>query len=308
MTVYNGLPYLPAAMESVFNQTFQDFQFVVVDDGSTDGTSEYLDGLQDERLLVLHRENGGTAAAANQGLAHCTGEFCARMDADDISLPERFARQVATLEAHPELGMLGVQMAPMGPKSVGKSLHLPLKHAEIREALLTGRHALAHSALMLRTDLLKEIGGYWNYRLVDDWDMMLRMSERAECANLPELLHHYRIHRGSLNGSQMRRMRLSIDYARALAECRSSGQVPPDLEAFERLRGESAWWRRVSEHVEIFSRCHYRLAMAEILGGAAPLGYCRLALAAACQPRLTLERCGRLLRSQLRRNGHAERS
>jgi glycosyltransferase involved in cell wall biosynthesis len=128
MTVYNGMPYLPAAIESMLKQTFQDFEFIIVNDGSTDGTVAYLDSLADPRIHVVHRENGGTAAAANQGLQHCRGEYIARMDSDDISLPHRLATQVAFLDQHPRVGLVGAQMAPLGETGVGKSLILPTTH------------------------------------------------------------------------------------------------------------------------------------------------------------------------------------
>ncbi|HMP05365.1 MAG TPA: glycosyltransferase family 2 protein [Lacipirellulaceae bacterium] len=159
MTVYNGMPFLPEAVESLFAQTLSDFELVVVDDGSTDGTGEYLASVTDPRLRVITRENGGTSAAANQGLTACVGEYVARMDADDVSLPTRLAEQAAYLDAHPEVGLVGVQMAPLGERGVGRSLALPTSHRAIDDALMAGRHGLGHSCIMFRAELLRRLGG-----------------------------------------------------------------------------------------------------------------------------------------------------
>src|ERR1700740_1969587 len=94
MTVYNGMPYLPRAVESVLEQTFRDFRFVIVNDGSIDGTVQYLAGITDPRVLVLHQAKRGTGAAANHGLKHCNADFVARMDADDVALSGRLEAQL----------------------------------------------------------------------------------------------------------------------------------------------------------------------------------------------------------------------
>jgi len=294
MTVYNGMPYLPAAVGSILDQSYDDFEFVIVNDGSTDDTAKYLADLADVRVKVIHRENGGTAAAANEGLTHCTGEYIARVDADDISLPTRFAQQVAFLDSHPQVGLVGTQMAPLGDAGVGASLRLPTQHQEIYQALLDGRHGLGHANIMMRTNLLKQIGGYWSLRLQDAWDMMLRMGEVAQLANLPTVLHHYRVHTGSLNGKGMRRMRTSIDFARELARRRQAGLPALSFAQYEAQQSSRPLVRRVWEAVGLHARCQYRLALAEIHGGRRLVGYGRMVWAAICAPELTFERLARI--------------
>lgn len=295
MTVYNGMPYLPKSVDTVLEQTYGDFEFVIVNDGSTDGTAEYLDGLTDKRVQVIHRENGGTAAAANQGLKSCHGEYIARVDADDIALPTRFEKQVAYLDAHPEVGLLGTQMAPLGDAGVGPSLSLPTTHSAIYEGLMAGRHALGHANIMMRTALLKEIGGYWSHPLQDAWDMMLRMGEVADLANLSEVLHHYRVHTGSLTGSRMRKMRLSIDYARELARRRNEGLQPVSLVHFQTERNQRPALARLLDEADLHARQQYRVAVGEMYSGRPVRGRLRLAWAAICAPRLTCERIARVL-------------
>ncbi len=296
MTVYNGMPYLPEAVESILSQDFADFECIIVDDGSTDETSRYLKQIQDPRVLILSQENGGTAAAANFGLAQCRGEYLARMDADDITLPTRFGKQVRFLDKNPEIGLLGTQLACMGECRIGKNLNLPCSNQAIRQSLLKGKHALCHPTLMMRTQLLREIGGYWKLRLIDDWDMMLRMTEVTQAHNLDEVLHHYRVHRGSLNGSRMKEMRFAYDYSIDAAIRRQESRAPISADEFRQSLSQRPFATRAFASMEIYARSQYRLAVADILGNAAWMGYMRLAIAAMCQPGMAWARLKRMAR------------
>src|SRR5688572_26833706 len=141
MTVYNGMPYVEEAIESVQRQSLTNWELIIVDDGSTDATPAFLDALADQRIRVIHQPNGGPPVAANRGLQLCRAEFTARMDADDVAQPSRLQRQREFLLAHLSVGLLGTQVAPLGQRP-GRSLHLPREHAAIFEALMQGRHGL----------------------------------------------------------------------------------------------------------------------------------------------------------------------
>lgn len=299
MTVYNGMPYLPAAVESVLEQTFADFEFIVVNDGSTDGTADYLAGVTDPRLRVLYQENAGTAVAANHGLEYCRGEYTARMDADDVSLPHRLQTQVDYLDQHPRVGLVGAQMAPLGAAGVGPSLNLPTTHDDIFAAMMDGRHGLAHACILLRTQLLKQLGGYWKVPLQDAWDMMIRMGEVAELANIDHVLHHYRVHIGSLNGKGMRRMRFSIDYARELARRRQNNLPLITHDEYAVQRQAVSWPKKLAESIDLNARCQYRLALAEQYGNRPLRGTLRMAWAALLSPHLTVPRLVRMANQRL---------
>lgn len=204
MPVFNLREYLPEAVASIQAQTLKDWEFIIVDDGSTDGSSEWLDkaAASDPRLRVVHQANAGISKALNAGLRLCRGTYVARMDGDDICLPERFARQVAALEADPGLAIVGAGAELMSADGLvyGKVKHFT-DHDRIRASLLMGNGgALTHPVVMMRREALDAIGGY-DEELVTflDLDLFLRISEQGRAANLPEVLIRYRQHPKSDN-------------------------------------------------------------------------------------------------------------
>ena len=296
MTVYNGMPYLEHSIDSVLSQSLEDFHFVIVDDGSTDVTADYLASLADPRIQILTQANQGTAAAANNGLRLVDTPFVARMDADDVAMKHRLATQLKFMQAHPDVGIVGAQIAPAGDKSVGRSLRLPTEHDEIFESMMSGTHGMAHSVIMIRTEVLKSLNGYWSLPLIDDWDMMLRVGEVSKLANLNEVLLHYRVHAGSLNGLNMKRMHRHIAYAIERAKHRQAGASAPSFEEFESELEKRPVWVRATENVHIYALANYRLAIAEIHGGNKLKGVTRLAFSACCSPARTWHRIARMLR------------
>ena len=296
MTVFNGMPYLAEAVDSILCQTLADFEFVIVDDGSTDGTSDYLNSIEDPRVRVIRQDNGGTAAAANHGLEHVDTRFVARMDADDISLPTRLSKQLAFMKQNPEVGVLGTQVVPVGNSGHGKSLALPCTHQELFSDMMCCKHGLAHSSVMIDSDRLKSIGGYWSLRLIDDWDMMLRMGEISQLANLDEVLVHYRVHSGSLNGTDMLRMRRSIAYAAELAQLRQADMPPISYETFVETLDNAPLSHRIAERARVFALTQYRIAVADQCGGRKIAGTLRLGFAALFSPQRTFDRIGRMMR------------
>ncbi len=308
MTVYNGMPYLKQAVDSVLNQTYSDFSFVIVDDGSNDETASYLKSLDDPRIVKLHQENQGTAVAANLGLKSVVTPFVARMDADDIAMPNRLERQLSFMQKNPEVGIVGAQVAPVGENGHGKSLALPTDHDSIFTSMMAGRHGLAHSSVMIRTEILNGIGGYWALPLIDDWDMMLRVGEVSKLANINEILLHYRVHSGSLNGSSMWRMHRHISFAIERAKRRQSNETPISFEEFEAAIDARPFYSRYSECVHVHAMTHYRLAVAELHGGKKLKGMARLGYSALCSPSRTFHRIGRLLKRSDANDGSEAKS
>lgn len=295
MTVYNGMPYLRQSLQSLYDQTLQDWRCVIVDDGSNDGTTEILQSIDDNRFKICYQTNQGTAAASNHGLKYCNTPLVARMDCDDVSLPSRLAEQMEFLLQNPNVGLVGSQMSAFGDTGSGSWIDMPTEHERIMRYLMTGQHGMAHSCIMLRTELLKQIGGYWQYRLNDAWDMMLRMGEVSRLANLPHVLHHYRVYDGSQTGSRMKKMRFSIAFACELARRRQLGQAAITPDEFSSKQDARPWWQHVWSAVDIHARGQYRVALAELHGNHRLRGAARMVWAAACAPALTLRRLGRIL-------------
>ena len=199
MPVYNGEPFLVEAVESILAQSLQDFEFIIIDDGSTDRTPSILEHYRqsDQRVLILtHSKNQGIVAALNLGLDNARGKYLARMDADDISLPLRLEQQVDFLEANPEIGLLGcgLRVIDREGNAIG-SLHYPQDDLSIRWTSLF-ESPFAHPAIVARSDLIRKNGLRYDpyFERVEDYPLWLEMLKYTCGANLPEELLLYRLH------------------------------------------------------------------------------------------------------------------
>jgi glycosyltransferase involved in cell wall biosynthesis len=218
MPVYNGARYLKPAIDSILAQSLGDFEFLILDDGSTDRSGQILRAYaaQDARIRVTSRENRGISKSLNQLIAQAQGELIARIDADDIALPDRFARQVSFLRQHPEVVCVGSALDWIDHRGrlVGHC-PMPLANDEIQRLLLGGISMLHHPSTMLRRSALLQVGGYdETMRASADLDLWLRLGEIGQLANLPDTLLLYRLHAASI--TQAKQERQAQD---ALAAC-----------------------------------------------------------------------------------------
>ena len=199
LPVYNGKEFLAEALDSVLRQTFRDFEVLVIDDASTDGSATVAEGFRDPRVRVVrHDQNRRLPATLNHGLDLARGDFVARMDADDVCLPARFARQVAFLDAHPDVVVCGtwvrlfgagaerVRTYPVSPEAVEtfRFFHCPF----------------AHPTVMIRRTWLEERRLRYDPAAVavEDFDLWTRLLPSARGANLPAALVRYRLHGASV--------------------------------------------------------------------------------------------------------------
>lgn len=204
MAVHNGRPYLPAAIDSILAQTLRSLEFIIIDDGSSDGSSELLDTYfaRDSRIRIIHQSNRGLTASLNHGLSLARAPLIARMDADDISMPERFEKQAHFLKAHEDHVLVGAEVLMVSPD--GFPLRLrghPREHENVRRELLLGDGgALTHPVVMFRKSALDQVGLYdESFSTTQDLDLFLRLSEVGKAANLAEVLLHWRQHPQSVN-------------------------------------------------------------------------------------------------------------
>lgn len=265
LSVYDNAAYLASALDSILAQSFGDFELLAVNDGSTDGSAAILDdyAARDPRVRVIHQENQGLIASLNRIIAEARAPLIARMDGDDIALPERFARQVAFLEAHPDHGLVGTQIRGITETGAIRRDHAiehPTSAEAIGEALgssLAGS-PLCHPSVMIRRDLLVAVGGYRAaYRHCEDYDLWLRLADRTRMANLPERLLLYRYsetqvsHRHVLAqhyGAAIARL-ARIERRNGRADPSDGWQALPPIEALDDAFGRPGIARQVRAEV-----------------------------------------------------------
>jgi glycosyltransferase involved in cell wall biosynthesis len=226
MGVWNGAPQVRDAVESVLAQTARDLELIVIDDGSTDATAGILASFREPRLRVERRARGGLTPALNAALGLARAPLVARLDADDVALPERFERQLAFLTEHPEVGVLGT--AAREVDASGRDVAIvrpPTSDAEIRRALIR-RNAFVHSSMVMRRAAVEQVGGYDEaFPVAQDYDLWMRMSRVTRMANLSESLVIRRLVPGRVSSAR--------DTERLRAETRvrwravRSGAYPP---------------------------------------------------------------------------------
>jgi glycosyltransferase involved in cell wall biosynthesis len=226
MAVHNGEPWLAEALASVLAQTLSDLEFIVVDDDSTDGTPGRLATTCDPRLSVLRQSRGGQTTALNRGLRAVRAPLVARIDADDVALPDRLARQAAFLAEHREVGLLGTaahEIAPSG--TVVRTLTPPGDDRAIRRVLIRA-NPFIHSSVMFRRALLDTVGVYdESFAVAQDYDLWLRMSRVTQLAILREPLMLRRLAPGRL--SSVRDTTRLRDEVVAKLRALRSGASPP---------------------------------------------------------------------------------
>jgi glycosyltransferase involved in cell wall biosynthesis len=199
MSVYNDRRYLAESVGSILRQTLDDFEFLIVDDGSSDGSSEVLGAIADPRVRVLpNKRNLGLTRSLNVGLDRARGRFIARMDADDIAEPTRLEWQVSKLEREPDLGLLGTGRVLINDAGETINVARPVTGREpVLWKMLLG-NAFAHPTVMLNRDLLKrhQLRYDEQFETAQDYDLWVRVLQRASGDNLPEPLLKYRFRDG----------------------------------------------------------------------------------------------------------------
>lgn len=195
MPVYNGERFLVEALNSILGQTFRDFEFVIVDDGSTDETATLLGQVRDPRVRVLTQANGGMSAALNAGLATAVGIYVARMDQDDVARSERLATQVSFLQGNPKIAAVGSSFRTIDERGrcQGSAIVL-VGNAELRRDLFV-RCPFGHGTVMARRDVMLDLGGYDGSKWpAEDYDIWRRLMTSRDVANVPALLYDYRVY------------------------------------------------------------------------------------------------------------------
>jgi glycosyltransferase involved in cell wall biosynthesis len=229
MPVRDGARFVAEAVESVLAQSYGDFEFLIYDDGSKDETPRIVEAIaaRDARITLFRGNAEGLAVWLREGVRRARGELVARMDADDVAHAERFARQVAYFDAHPDVIAIGTDVSIVDPERRTIRRHeVPREHAEIDAQLLNGNgNAMMHPSLMFRREALLAAGNYrTDYPWAEDLELFLRLAERGRLANLAEPLLDYRKHPGSVNVTRSAEQRRTVE--RILREVRARRGLP----------------------------------------------------------------------------------
>ena len=233
MSVYNGERFLAPAIESVLAQTMGDFEFLILDDGSADSTkaiaADYA--AHDKRIRLISRENRGLVVSLNQLLQESRAPLVARMDADDLCMPTRFAEQLAFLEGNPDHGVVGSLTIDIdeneAPFPLTTAEH-PLTNDEFLQRIESFGPLLAHPTVMYRRDVVLAVGGYHQaYRHCEDFDLWLRLAHKTRIANLPNRLLRYRHYSGQVSNRHAVEQQYGVAVSHLAYAERQAGRPDP---------------------------------------------------------------------------------
>jgi glycosyltransferase involved in cell wall biosynthesis len=204
--VYNGERYLAEAIQSVLDQTYRNFEVIVVDDGSTDGSASVVKRYG-ETIRYIHQSNGGVCKSRNTGIAVAQGDYLAFLDQDDLWLPGKLAVQVAYLDSHPEVGAVYSQCEVKGKGWLRSSLYYAMPVKDDIFGIMSGT-CLLMTASMIRREVLRKIGGFDEALIgagAEDIDLTIRLTQVAKIAYLPQILAVYRVHatNNSMNSERL---------------------------------------------------------------------------------------------------------
>ena len=201
MPVYNAELYVREAIVSIINQTYSEFEFIIINDGSKDSSKLVIESIKDERIVFINHEiNAGLVNSLNEGLKLARGKYIARMDNDDIAYPDRFIKQLRFMEDNPSVGVCGTAFQTFG--NIEFSPVIPCNDSDIREFMLV-HNPIGHPTVMMRNSLIKEhkLSYIQDATPAEDYRMWYEFSKICLLSNLPDILLNYRIHEQQLSSS-----------------------------------------------------------------------------------------------------------
>ncbi len=209
LPAYNAKQYIEASVDSILQQSLTDFELIIIDDGSTDGTQQLVQQLtaKDQRIRLVQRPNKGLITTLNEGIALARSPLIARMDADDIAFPERLAIQYTYMNSHPDVLAVGSYVMFMDAQDTMYRKKIFPRGKEILEAFRWGC-PLVHPAVMMRTDAVREVGGYPSaFPSAEDYALWVRLLSLGKVDIIPQVLLAYRVHDSSISHAHARQQR-----------------------------------------------------------------------------------------------------
>jgi len=279
MPVYNSQTYLQESIDSMLGQSYKNFEFIIVDDGSKDKSNNIIKKYSDKRIkLITHKTNLGIVASLNEGLAIAKGKYIIRMDSDDISFPDRLKTQVDFMESNPEVGVCGSWIEVFGTSNY--IWRPPTSHEEIK-VLLFVESALAHPSVCIRREILTKYELQYDkkYQYVEDYKLWIELSKITKLANVPAVLLKYRTHNtqiGQLQGATQANVKnnLSIEILKNLIPQLSESEELlhqiamswPKLTSYKKLGQLREWYEKLvlsNEMSSIYDKKLFRNKIAE---------------------------------------------
>lgn len=297
LPVFNGMPHLSLAISSILEQSYQEFVLLIINDGSEDGTTDYLNQLDDYRVQVIHQKNRGLGATLNWGIEQTKTEYLARMDADDFAAPGRLQKQIEFMDRNPEISVVGSQIEFFydNPLKSGFPTRVHTSHEDIMESLLKPEHALCHATLLFRTAVLRDIGGYRISGVGEDWDMFLRLGQYGRLANLEECLYKVRIHEESVTWEDWSTVQMMIAFAVECAKNRILNRTEPEYEQYITKYQHRSSIRKGMDYFVAQSGFYYRRSIIAFLAGRRIYGALQLIIASLINPLKVIRRIRRHL-------------
>ena len=235
MCCYNSERYIKETIDSVLGQTFQDFEFIIWNDGSTDSTKAIVESYHDSRIQLFSDVNRGEGMAAQLACRHVTAKYIARIDSDDVWLPEKLALQYDYMESHPQTVLLSCPVIYIDDKSVELGRSFPVTKVSYLNKSIEKVNYFPHSGSIYRTELYQKVGGYNNVRFFQDCLLFWKMSDYGDLALFPKPLIKYRLLAGSVDHRIERSAYKSIIFAYKDKIYKEKGTNETDIKLFNTI-------------------------------------------------------------------------
>lgn len=255
MSVNKEGKHLSETINSILNQNYQNIEFVIVNDGGGCNLLETLNSYSDSRMVVIDQVWKGLTKSLNNAIKYSSGEYLARIDVDDISLPERIQKQVQVLNGNSKIGLVGtsyIEILETGEK-ISETI-LSADNLKLKEGLLL-QNKFCHGAVMFRCKCLEKVGLYREeFERAQDYDLWLRIAEHFDITNIPEILYIRRVEKDSISFALKHEQNFYATLARECAEARRKGEKEPlyKLQRLKRLKSHNKWIPDLDERLKQF--------------------------------------------------------
>lgn len=260
MPVYNGMPFLSKAVDSLLQQVYKDFQLVIIDDGSTDDSWRYLESLTDSRIQIRCQKNLGLTETLNQCVASVQSEFIAFLDQDDVASASRLQEQMVFLDKHPDYACVLCLVSKI--TASGKEFgYYKLNHSEPIIDYQPRMGCIVRSTMCIRRQAFLQVGGYHSSAYpVDDYELLLRLWDNFKIAIINKPLVQYRVHSSSLTFQVFQEVQVKTRYVEAMSRSRQAGEPEVSFAAFTQTLDQTNLFGRLSRQFQAYGMLLFRKA------------------------------------------------